>query len=424
MYRKEALEKRKSIWKGSALLLPGFSPWLSVLACLLFTTLFTLMITYGTYTRRVTVSGEITSLPRAINIYSDIQGVITNRYISNGMKVNQNDPLFRIDVSKSNNKGNISAQQRDDILKQISQIKDIIQSLNRSKEIAIKSLEIQKEQYKQAHDHSLMVLHQAEENIAVSKKNLENYKEYLSRRLITKGDLLNQESLYYQQQNNIFGLKNQNIQNAIQLTNIESQIQIQAAEFENRIYQSNLQLYELKKELINTEKESAIIVRSLSEGKVDSVNVSVGQMVSPGNSLVRILPESISGYYLVLWVPNTAVPYISTGDKVNISYEAFPVGKFGQFSGVIQSISRSPATSQEMSTYQGAPQPSASESNPYYKVLVKPKTQGVVYNNKLRSLEDGMKAQVTLFLEKRNIWQWLLSPLYEIRRSTKGPISE
>jgi membrane fusion protein len=34
-------------------------------------------------------------------------------------------------------------------------------------------------------------------------------------------------------------------------------------------------------------------------------------------------------YYLVLWVPNEAVPYISVGDRVNIRYEAFPAEKFG-----------------------------------------------------------------------------------------------
>ncbi|EDH1238051.1 HlyD family efflux transporter periplasmic adaptor subunit, partial [Salmonella enterica subsp. enterica] len=166
--------------------------------------------------------------------------------------------------------------------------------------------------------------------------------------LITKDQLTNQEVIYYQQQNNLLGLNSQSEQNALQLTSLESQIRIQSAEFDNRIYQMSLQRYELQKELVRNDMESAVIIRALSDGKVDSVNVSLGQMVSPGDSLVQILPDSIQNYYLVLWVPNTAVPYISRGQQVNIRYEAYPAEKFGQFSGVIQSISRTPATTQEM----------------------------------------------------------------------------
>ncbi|WP_139385000.1 HlyD family efflux transporter periplasmic adaptor subunit, partial [Salmonella enterica] len=76
-----------------------------------------------------------------------------------------------------------------------------------------------------------------------------------------------------------------------------------------------------------------VIIRALSDGKIDSLSVSTGQMVSAGDSLAQILPDTVRHYYLVLWVPNTAVPYIATGDRVNIRYEAFPAEKFGQFPG-------------------------------------------------------------------------------------------
>lgn len=220
------------------------------------------------------------------------------------------------------------------------------------------------------------------------KKNMDNYRNYQVQKLITKDQLTNQEVIYYQQQNNLLGLNSQSEQNALQLTSLESQIRIQSAEFDNRIYQMSLQRYELQKELVRNDMESAVIIRALSDGKVDSVNVSLGQMVSPGDSLVQILPDSIQNYYLVLWVPNTAVPYISRGQQVNIRYEAYPAEKFGQFSGVIQSISRTPATTQEMRTYQGAPHNSLAQSTPYYKVLIRPERQHIAYSGKNRNLEN------------------------------------
>lgn len=39
------------------------------------------------YTRRVTVSGEITTWPRPVNIYSGVQGFVVNRFVTEGQIV-------------------------------------------------------------------------------------------------------------------------------------------------------------------------------------------------------------------------------------------------------------------------------------------------------------------------------------------------
>ncbi|EAM2857194.1 HlyD family secretion protein [Salmonella enterica] len=423
MFRKEAIQNRQLTWNGKALLISRIPASIYMFSCVFFIFLFIYIIFNESYTRRVTVSGEVTSFPRPINIYSDVQGFVTEKFISDGSMVKKNAPLYQIDVSKSTIHGIVSNRQRADILEQITQIDNIINGLKDSKNTAIIALKKQKEQYLLSYKNSSDILKKAEIGTNNLKINMENYRKYQLKGLITKDQLINQEVIYYQQQNNMLGLNSQNEQNLLQLNNIESQIRMQASEFDNRIYQATLQRYELRKELINTEKESAIIIRALSEGKIDSVSVSIGQMINQGDSIAQIIPEKIVSYYIVLWVPNTAIPYISTGDIANISYEAFPVGKFGQFSGVIESISRTPATPQEMSTYQGAPKPISSQSIPYYKVLVKPTIQSILYDNKTRPLENGMKTQATLFLEKRKIWQWILSPFYDIKRSTKGPLN-
>ncbi|EBV8366026.1 HlyD family secretion protein [Salmonella enterica] len=424
MFRKEALEGRRMTWRGNALLLPGASPLVVAAACLLFLFSFLFFVITEDYTRRITVSGEITTWPRPVNIYSGVQGFVVERFVTEGQIVKKNTPLYQIDVSKSTRNGVVSTSHRADILNQIRQVDNIISGLKDSKKATLDALEKQKLRYTAALQRSADILYHAEEWSRIMKQNMDNYRQYQSRKLITKDQLTNQETIYYQQQNSLLGLNSQNEQNALQLTSLESQIQIQASEFDNRIYQMILQRYELQKELVNTDMESAVIIRALSDGRIDSLSVSTGQMVNPGDSLVQILPEIVKHFYLVLWTPNTAVPYITAGDKVNIRYEAFPAEKFGQFPGVIQAISRTPATPQEMRTYQGAPQNTSSLSVPYYKILVKPDRQSITYGGKSRPLENGMKAQVTLFLEKRKIWQWMLSPFYDMKNSTAGPVNE
>ncbi|HFX7463525.1 TPA: HlyD family secretion protein [Salmonella enterica] len=424
MFRQEALDNRKMKWRGRAILLPGMPLWLIMLGSIAFITAFLTFVIAGTYSRRVNVSGEVTTWPRAVNIYSGVQGFIVRQFVHEGQSIKKGDPIYQIDVSKSTRSGVVTDNQRRDIENQLVRVDNIISRLAESKIITLNTLEKQRLQYSDAFRLSSDIIRQAAEGIKIMKNNMENYRNYQSKGLITQDQLTNQVALYYQQQNNLLSLSGQNEQNALQITSLESQFQTQAADFDNRIYQMELQRYELQKELVDTDVGGEIIIRALSDGKVDSLSVTVGQMVNAGDSLLQVIPENIENYYLIIWVPNDAVPYISAGDKVNIRYEAFPAEKFGQFSATVKTISRTPASTQEMLTYKGAPQNTLGISVPWYKVIVKPEKQIISYDGKSLPLENGMKAESTLFLEKRRIYQWMLSPFYDMKHSATGPIDE
>jgi len=424
LFRKEAIENRKMQWHGRAILLPGIPLWLVILVSVTFMVAFLVFITEGTYTRRVNVSGEITTWPRAINIYSSVQGIVVKQFVHEGDIIKKGDPVYQLDVSKSTPGGVVSENRRRDIESQLVRVRNIISHLKENKKVTLAMLEKQHMQYSDAFRRSSDIIRRAEEGINIMKGNMENYRKYQSKGLITKDQLTNQVALYYQQQNNLLNLSGQNEQNALQVTNLASQVQTQAAEFDNRIYQMELQQFDLQKELVDTDEGEEIVIRALSDGKIDSMSVTPGQMVNAGDSLLQLLPQVIDHYYLIIWVPNDAVPYISPGDKVNIRYEAFPAEKFGQFSATVTTITRTPATAKEMLTYQGSPGYSSGTSGPWYKVIVKPEKQIITYDGKFLPLENGMKAQSTLFLEKRKIYQWMLSPLYDMKHSATGQVDE
>ncbi|MEL5565922.1 HlyD family secretion protein [Serratia ureilytica] len=424
MFRQEAISHQKMKWRGRALLLPGIPFWLTTGLCLFFIVAFLTFIIAGTYTRRTNVTGEITSYPRAANVYSTVQGVVVKQLVTEGQIITAGTPIYQIDVSKSTRSGVVSDNQRRDINSQQARIAQIISRLEDNKRATLAMLEKQKAQYTAAFERSTDILRRAQEGIRIMKENMQNYRHYQAKGLINKDQLTNQIALYYQQQNNLLGLSGQNEQNALQITALESQIHTQAAEFDNQIYQMELQRYELQKELLNIDASGVIIVRALSEGRVDSMSVTVGQMVNVGDSLLQMLPDKVDHYALVLWVPNDAIPYISTGDRVNVRYDAFPAEKFGQFAGTVSVISKAPASPKEMQTYQGAPKAALTAAIPYYKVIVRPEKQAISYHGKRLSLENGMKAQSTLFLEKRKVYQWMLSPFYDMKQSATGPVND
>ncbi len=150
MFRKEALEGRKMIWHGKALLLPGIPPIIVIFFCLFFLSFFLYFVITKDYTRRVTVSGEVTTWPRPVNIYADVQGFVVDRFVTEGQVVKKNTPLYQIDVSKSTRNGVVSSRHHADITNQIRQVDNIISGLKDSKKATLDALEKQKIQYIQA----------------------------------------------------------------------------------------------------------------------------------------------------------------------------------------------------------------------------------------------------------------------------------
>ncbi|EFN5726229.1 HlyD family secretion protein [Hafnia paralvei] len=147
-------------------------------------------------------------------------------------------------------------------------------------------------------------------------------------------------------------------------------------------------------------------------------------MIREGDSLFQLKPGKVDSFYVIFWVSNEALPYINMNDYVNIRYDAYPYQKYGQFASRIVSISSTPASPQEMQAYRGAPSLLANPSTPYYKVIVKPHEQKIKQKSKTYNFENGMKAEGTLFLEERKIYQWIFSPFYEMLISSKGPLSD
>ena len=425
LFRQEAINYQKAKWMGKALLIKGCSAWLVFLLSIIFIIVLILAVIFGTYTRRINVPGEITTQPRAINLFSTQQGFIINSHVKVGDKVKKGDPIYDLDVSQTTQLGNVTQNTIESINNQINNIYEIIETLKENKLITSNALKQQIDEYNRFHQDSLLLVKNAEKGMSEMFESMQNYADYQKKGLINNEQFNNQRYLYYQQQNSYQFLQNQIIQENLSIIQLNSELVTKIADFDNKISEYQFQLNALQRQLTEVNAKGTLIISAPSDGRIESLSVTDGQMVKTDDSLAQLIPANADSYYLVLWAPNESVPYISVNDKINIRYEAYPYQKFGQFSGEIMSISNVPASSQEMSTYSSSP---LSQNNinyqAYYKVMVSlDKQQMVKFNSKIK-LTNGMKADITLFLEKRPIYQWMLSPFYDIQKSITGPINE
>ncbi|WP_310830448.1 HlyD family efflux transporter periplasmic adaptor subunit [Paenibacillus pedocola] len=80
-------------------------------------------------------------------------------------------------------------------------------------------------------------------------------------------------------------------------------------------------------------------------------DTTIGDMVQAGESLLTIIPTNESKYKMSLAVPNAEAGKISVGDKVDLSFTAFPKQSFGSLRGTITSISTDSIVQQDGLSY-------------------------------------------------------------------------
>lgn len=424
LFRKEALEHQKLKWTGKALLISGLSPlWVAALS-LAFLLGLLIFVIGGSYTHRVNVSGEVVTQPHAINLYAPQQGFIAKIFVTIGSKVRKGQPLYLLDIDRATNTGYLSSRSAELIQRQLNKLESIVATTQEDKRRTLENLQQQLAFYQKNLKQSRSMAEMAHKGVDFMRSNMKDYTAYQRRGLITKDQTANQSYMYYQQEFSYQNLYSQAMQDELQITNLQSQLVTRAAELDNQIAQYEYQRESLQRQLTETEAKGTIMINAPAAGRVESLSVTLGQMVNAGDSLAQLSPGSENSYRLVLWLPNNSAPYVHSNELVNIRYDAFPFEKFGQFSGRIESVSSIPASPQEMSTYSNKPSTQDTHNDSYYKVIVKPAQTRFTYQQQQLVLSTGMRAQATLFLERRPLYQWMLAPFYNIRKSVTGPIHE
>lgn len=424
LFRKEAIEYKKNHWKGRALLLAGLPSWIICLLSLAFFVILISTLIFCSYTQRTDVSGEVITLPHSVNVFSPQQGFVVKKHVEIGDLVEKGSPLYELDISRSTLTGNVTDAMNAAISEKITNAEEIINKIQSNKTETLDALKTQVKQYTESLKETWAMLNNANSGLAKMKANLSSYDSYLKQGLITKDQYNYQHSLYFQQQGTYQSLVSQKMQLESQLTQLKSDLIVKSADFDNQISSQKNQINDYKNQAVESNANGNVVIKATRAGKIESVAVTVGQMVDKGSSLVQIKPTGNIEYFLILWLPNNSIPYVKPGDTVNIRYDAFPSDKFGQFPGEVLSISSIPASRQEMSEYTNVSVEGNQQELALYKAIIKIKDKTFLYNGKKLELSNGLKARAIVFLEERPLYMWMFTPIYKITQSVIGPINE
>lgn len=421
LFRQEASRAQHSPF-GAVLDVQGVSRRTVFILTITILILTAVLLSQGSYTRRNAVVGEVTTTVRPVNIFSQYQGYVSEVYVQTGDTILPGQRILRISTGRKSSNGDVGERNVEAILRQEEKIREIVEGLNKSQSRVLASLAEQRDRYSALYEKSRLLLTKTEEGLRTFEATLANYAEYQKRGLITRDQYIFQLNNFYQQQSMLNGINAQNAQEKMQVISIDADIDARRIEYQNQILENELRLRDLERQRSTTEAEADVFVVAPLSGRLDTVTTSVGQYVTFNDSLAQLMPDDSKGFRLILWVPDRSLPYIKTGDPISIRYDAFAWQKFGQFSGHITEISSIPSSPQEMSSWRSGPREELARSGGnYFRITCSLDDESFSYDGKLIPLSNGLTATVTLYLERRPLWQWLISPLYEVRKSVEGP---
>jgi membrane fusion protein len=413
LFRSEVLTARKAQWLGPVLLTPKMSDRLFAgFAAFATVAVFALLI-FGTYPRKVRVSGNIVPEGGLVQVYAAQGGVITEVNANEGAHVGKGDRLAIV-----------STELQSATLGATGEV--VARQLQARKESLLedrRTLERLAEQQKKSLSERLEALGTTEKKVG-SEIGVQNARLALAGRTVARQKALMKEQI----------ASGENVQQAEEAA-LEQTARLRELE-RSRLGTSRDRLaiqgelddlpLKLQRDVASVDRNIAMVDEQIAElaakrelvlpapiaGTVTAMQAKRGGHPDPKVPLMAIVPDGAK-LEAQLYCPSRAVGFLKVGQRVLLRYEAFPYQKFGHYEGKIASVSRSAVSPSEL------PPGTTGTNEPVYRVTVTLASQSVRAYGQAVALQPGMQLDAEVVLESRRLVEWMAEPLFTVSGSWK-----
>ncbi|HDS1631989.1 MULTISPECIES: HlyD family secretion protein [Stenotrophomonas] len=405
LFRREVLEAKRGNWLGSISLAQPIRLW--VLAALAATSAAVVLgfFTFGEYTRRSRVEGELIPDLGLSTVVAPSAGVVATLHAEEGDHVQQQAALLLINVPRVTAAG-------DDALKVMRDGQETrAVSLGTLQDAQDRQLQVQQRGIEQQRDALRSELKQIEgeihtrgEQVRIGQETVQRFRQVVDQRYVSLIQLGQQEQSMLDMLNAQQSLQRQATSMRRTLAQLDQSLAELPEQRRAARATSERDLATLNQESVQAEASGELLLRAPVSGLVASRLVEAGQAVQVGQPILSLLPEG-SQLRAQLLVPSAAIGFVKPGDRVLLRYLAYPYQKFGSHEGTVIRVSRS-AIAAASSKGEGG--------EPVYRVLVSLDKQSVLAYGTPEALRPGMRLEADIMGERRRLYEWVLEPLYSV----------
>lgn len=407
LFRREAVEAVRDQTQGAALRIEPLTVRLLVWVAGLVAIALIAFAVLGEYTRKARVRGYLVPTQGLLKVHSQDTGVLSEIRVAEGQHVSQGDVLFVVSMERSS--GSVADGQAA-AMRSVQERRGSL-SAEIGAQARIVALDIEALQRREAAIGAS--LQQLDTEIETQRQQIANAQTMLDRNktlqvsgLVSQQVVTQTEQDVLERQGKLAALERTKIDLTRERTTLRGDMS--AARLKGQTLQASLQrsVASAEQELTEYEMRRTVTVKAPANGTATTVLVERGQIATPAQSLVTILPDGTQ-LEAHLYVPSSSIGFLAAGQQVQLRYDAFPYERFGSQEGRITEISRALVLPAESI----APIPLSEAA---YRVTVALSSQSVAAYASELPLRPGMLLDADVWLERRRIYQWLLDPLYAV----------
>ena len=416
LFRREALDARRSSWLGGIQLAQPVRLWMLTLGAAIAASAVILFLVLGTYTRRSTVTGHLVPTRGLSTVVAPARGVVGSVEVQEGDRVRAGQPLAVVTVPRAT-PGN-----GDTLAALEERLQRRQEGLDAGRSAQLQQLRVQEAGLRSQLATARRELAQVEAEIATRREQVRIARETLDRlrqledvRYVSLLQIKQQESAALAQLGEMQVLERQATATRRMVSQLEQALAELPAQRDSTYAGYARELAALEQERVETRARGELVLTAAVDGIVTALLAKPGQAVQAGQPLLSVLPGD-GVLEAELLVPSRAIGFIEPGDRVMLRYQAYPYQKFGHQRGTVGRISRSALSGGELGVLIG----NAQQGEPYYRVTVALAEQVVTAYGSPEPLKPGMLLEADILGERRRLIEWIFEPLYSIRGKVGG----
>jgi membrane fusion protein len=419
LFRQEAIAAKRDAWLGCVQLVEPLPLRLAALVSMALIATAVAYGVFGTYTRRVHATGSLQPKAGLITVGAPAAGLIASMAVSEGQSVERGQLLYILNLDATSASG--PTQER--VIAMLDNEKSVLlesRSLRLSlAKVEKRTLADQLNNLRRQHARAAEQITQQEATLPDVKAFAGRLRDAAGQRLVSNTEYQSQAYLYAQ----LLGQYAQFQQTAIALEGKIADATSSLASFDDKVAKEvndiDQRLAQITRQIAESEARRSIEIRAPEAGLLTAIRGHVGQQVAAGSSLVTLLPRG-GALEAHLYVDSSSIGFIRERAPVLLRYAAFPFQRFGLSPATVIEVTRAPIGANEAQAPSAAPASSAVRPNApdqFYRVIAVPQHAYVVADGEPKPLEAGMQVDADIALDTRRLYEWMLDPLYHLRRS-------
>ena len=409
LFRKEALDYQKNTNIGDVFLKHPRAYKMLYFCLFVVFIIMVFFITFGKVSKKAKVHGYLEPSSGIMRYTTPLQGQIQQILVEEQQWVEKGTPLLEVVNEHALNHDNELHQGR---LVELNTILDSVESLLKLSEQEFHEKQHQLQVESVAIDEQLNRLSNAkkvaEKQLIIAKHKFNNMSELLSKNLLARSDVEQQESQLLDFQSNINSLLLNESELAARKQSLEMQAASLPIEYQQRNQELKAERSRLKHEKIEYESLHKYWVVATQSGTVTRIHHKLGEQISEHEPLVHLLPKE-SQLEAVLLVPSESIGFIRVNQLAKIKLDAFPYQRFGFQMSTITKVSNHVLLPQDLNAL-------VATESPVYRVTAELSEARPKLHGKDVLLKPGMTFTADIILDRQTIWNWLLEPLLSTKK--------